>query len=123
VFGSGPTGIRGSGRNGPGVNGLSDKDRGGVFESQRAAQARLVPKKVETKLPEGSPVTPTGIDASALKKGIVSLPKDGAAGDLMTLIDDGEDCTLWFCVRGASASGPAHWAQVLLGPSFNGQSS
>ncbi|HEV8718242.1 MAG TPA: hypothetical protein VGX03_36170 [Candidatus Binatia bacterium] len=46
VFGSGPTGVRGSGRGGPGISGLSDKDRGGVFESQRTAQARLVPKKV-----------------------------------------------------------------------------
>jgi hypothetical protein len=123
VFGSGPTGVRGSGRDGPGISGLSDKDRGGVFESQRAAQARLVPKRIETRLPEGSPVNPTGINEAALERGIVSLPKNGAAGDLMALIDDGEDCTLWFCVRGSSSAGRARWAQVLLGPSFDGQSS
>ncbi|MBF6651163.1 hypothetical protein [Methylobacter sp. BlB1] len=122
VFGLGHVGVRGSSENGPGVSGRSDNDRGGIFESQRAAQARLVPKKVETRLPEGAPVNPTGINEAALEKGIVSLPKDGAAGDLMALIDDGEDCTLWFCVRGSGSKGPARWAQVLLGSPFDGQS-
>ncbi len=123
VFGLGPTGVRGRSDGGPGVNGVSNKDRGGVFESARVAQARLVPKHVETRLPEGSPVTPTGIHPSALERGVVSLPKNGAAGDLMTLIDDGEQCTLWFCVRGTSSAGPARWAQVLLGSAFDGQAS
>ncbi|MFZ7128488.1 MAG: hypothetical protein ACOWWM_20225 [Desulfobacterales bacterium] len=123
VFGSGPTGVRGSGAGGPGIHGLSDKDRGGVFETRRAAQVRLVPKRVETRLPEGSPVAPVGIDPGSLERGVVSLPKAGAAGDLMTLEDDAGDCTLWFCVRGAGPGGAARWAQVLLGPSFEGMAS
>ncbi len=123
VFGLGPTGVRGRGDPGPGVNGVSDKDRGGVFESERAAQARLVPQKVRTRLPEGSPITPTGIAPAALENGVVSLPKDGAAGDLMTLIDDGNLCTLWFCVRTGGSTGPARWAQVILGTQFDGQAS
>ncbi len=121
VFGAGPTGVRGEGQGGPGITGFSDKDRGGIFESQRAAQARLVPRRVETRFPEGSPVTPAAIAAPVLERGTVALPKNGAAGDLMALLDIGEDCTLWFCVRGASATGPARWAQVLLGPAFDGQ--
>ena len=123
VFGWGPTGVRGSGDGGPGISGRSDDDRGGVFESQKAAQVQLVPKKVGTRLPEGSPVTPTGIDPVALQNGVVSLPKRGAGGDLMTLIDDSDNCTLWFCVHSAGGAGPARWAQVLLGPPFDGQSS
>ena len=121
VFGLGTTGLRGRGLDGPGVDGRSRRDRGGVFAADRQAQVNLEPQLVRTKLPPGSPVTPRAISAGELERGIVSLPRDGRAGDLMTLIDDARSCTLWFCVRGIDGAGPASWAQVLLGPSFPGQ--
>jgi hypothetical protein len=121
VFGLGSTGIRGIGISGRGVLGKSDIDRGGVFTSEEAAQVQLIPKRIRTRLPEGSAVTPTGISGSALQQGVVSLPKSGQGGDLMALVDDSRICTLWFCVRSGDASSPARWAQVLTGPSFDGQ--
>ena len=128
VFGLGPTGVRGIGvsdattPSGPGVSGFSDKNRGGIFASQEEAQIQLTPRRVRTKLPPADPVTPTAIPLGALREGAVSLPKNGEAGDLMTLLDDARLCTLWFCLKGEDASGPAQWAQVLLGPSFPGRS-
>ncbi len=122
VFGLGRTGVQGHGIAGPGLIARSDQDRGGVFKSDLSAQIRLVPKKVGTRLPEASVVTPTGISEVALKSGVVSLPKVGQGGDLMTLIDDTRRCTLWFCVQDSSRGQPARWAQVLLGPDFDGQS-
>ena len=95
-----------------GVVGLATDDQ---------AQVNLVPRPVRTKLPEGSAVTPTAISPGELERGVVSLPRRGRPGDLMTLIDDARLCTLWFCVRGADEVGPARWAQVLLGPEFPGQ--
>jgi hypothetical protein len=62
------------------------------------------------------------IPLGALREGAASLPKNGQAGDLMTLLDDARLCTLWFCVQAEDSAGPAQWAQVLLGPSFPGQS-
>jgi len=122
VFGMGSTGVRGIGdAAGQGVSGSSDRGRGGVFASREIAQVRLLPKPVRTRFPEGSTVTPTGISPGAIEEGVVSLPKDGQAGDMMALVDDARMCTLWFCVRGADG-GPARWAQVLLGPAFDGQS-
>jgi hypothetical protein len=122
VFGLGATGVRARGDGGPGVHARSAADRGGVFAAERAAQVRLVPQRVRTRLPETTAVTPQGIAPGALASGVVSLPKAGEAGDLMTLIDDVGQCTLWFCVGGATGAGPARWAQVLLGPAFDGQS-
>ena len=55
-----------------------------------------------------------------LERGAVSLPRRGRPGDLMTLLDDSQACTLWFCIRGGDGAGPARWAQVLLGPEFPG---
>lgn len=121
VFGRGSTGVRGSGIAGHGVRGLSDTDRGGVFSSEEIAQIQLIPKSIRTRFPEGSSVTPLGVPTSALQQGVVSLPRSGQGGDLMALIDDSRTCTLWFCVRGADGSSPARWAQVLMGPSFDGQ--
>ena len=121
VFGLGDTGVRGHGLDGPGVAGSSKADRGGVFATDDQAQVNLVPRPVRTKLPEGSAVTPTAISSGELERGLVSLPRRGRPGDLMTLIDDAQLCTLWFCVRGADDGGPARWAQVLLGPEFPGQ--
>lgn len=121
VFGLGPTGVRSRGVGSAGVHARSDVDRGGVFEADHEAQVRLVPQRVRTRLAETTAVTPAGIASSALASGVVSLPKSGEVGDLMTLIDDAGHCILWFCVQDASGAGPARWAQVLLGPAFNGQ--
>ena len=122
VFGLGRTGMQGRGQGGPGLRARSDVDRGGVFDSDRSAQIQLVPQRVRTRLPETSTVSPTGISATALASGAVSLPKAGQGGDLMALVDDVGRCTLWFCVQDPSGGGPARWAQVLLGPVFDGQS-
>jgi hypothetical protein len=121
VFGRGPTGVRGIGISGHGIRGQSDTDRGGVFSSDEVAQMQLIPKRIETRFPEGTSVTPVGMSGSALQQGVVSLPKNGQGGDLMALVDDSRICTLWFCVRSGDASSPARWAQVLMGPSFDGQ--
>jgi hypothetical protein len=122
VHGHGPTGVRGVGVGGPGVNGASDTSRGGIFASQGVAQVQLTPFRVRTKLPAPGSVTPMAIPLGLLREGVASLPKDGQAGDLMSLLDDARLCTLWFCVRAHDGTGPAQWAQVLLGPSFPGQS-
>lgn len=120
VFGHGPIGVRGQGDgNGPGVHGVSlDAGRGGMFESARSAQVQLVPQEVRASFPNSVQVTPKEIP---VKRGEgVSLPKDGRGGDLLALMDDQRQCTLWFCVRGESG-GPAQWAQVLLGTSVDGR--
>jgi hypothetical protein len=121
VHGSGTVGVQGFGRGGPGIVGHSDRDRGGVFDSDKSAQVQLVPMKAPDRLPNGTPITPIGISAQNLERGDVALPKNGLAGDLLTLLDNGNDCTLWFCVRSALSGSPARWAQVPLGVSFDGQ--
>jgi hypothetical protein len=56
-----------------------------------------------------------------------TFPTDGKGGDLLVLMDDLRQCTLWFCVddRTTNPDGStilgALWAQVLLGPSFDGR--
>jgi hypothetical protein len=67
-------------------------------------------------------VSPTAIPLGFLKENSSLLPKTGQAGDLMTLLDDTRMCTLWFCVKGWDKVNAALWTQVLLGPSFPGQS-
>lgn len=120
VFGHGSTGVLGQGSNGPGVHGAADDDRGGMFESARSAQVQLVPQALRERIPNQVTVTPRALPAGSEP----ALPKDGRGGDLMVIEMDTEDqrreCTLWFCVQGVSA-GPARWAQVLMGPSFDGQ--
>ncbi|MEO8487143.1 MAG: hypothetical protein ABI585_12495 [Betaproteobacteria bacterium] len=122
VAGHGPTGVSGVGVGGPGVRGTSDSNRGGIFSSRAAPQVQLLPFRVRTVLPDPTPVNPTAISLGLLKEGVASLPKTGQAGDLMTLLDDTRMCTLWFCVKGWDKVDPAQWTQVLLGPSFPGQS-
>jgi len=122
VAGHGLTGVGGVGEGGPGVRGSSDKDRGGIFSSIAAPQLQLSPFRVKAKLPPPSPVSPTAIPLGFLKENASLLPKTGQAGDLMTLIDDTRMCTLWFCVKGWDKVNAALWTQVLLGPSFPGQS-
>lgn len=116
VFGHGSVGVRGQSDSGPGVHGIADSGRGGMFESVRSAQVQLVPQEVRAPFPLRVTVTPTAIPGGP--EG-VKLPKDGRAGDLLALMDDQKQCALWFCVSG-DGGGPAQWAPVLLGPSFEG---
>jgi hypothetical protein len=118
IFGHGPVGVRGQSDSGPGVHGIANSGRGGMSESVRSAQVQLVPQEVRAPFPNPVSVTPT---ATPTGREGVQLPKNGRAGDLLTLMDDQRQCTLWFCVKGESGAGPARWAQVLLGPSFDGQ--
>jgi hypothetical protein len=109
VYGAGRTGVKGSGFEG----------RGGVFQSERSAQVRLIPARRPQSREQAS-FTPTVIpDPGRLGP---ELPREGRVGDLMSTVDDDGQCSLWFCVReGTSGAGPARWAQVLLGPLFDGR--
>lgn len=121
VFGHGAIGVRGQGDLGPGVHGVGGgtESRGGQFESTRAAQVWLVPHETREAPPPTVPFNPQIIVVDR-ERG-VKLPKLGRGGDLLTLIDNQSACTLWFCVKAGTDSAPAYWAQVLLGPSFDGQ--
>jgi hypothetical protein len=110
------TGVFGGGQDG--VKGLGLAGRGGIFQSQRSAQVQLVPARGR-RMPERESFTPTIIAAPG-RQG-PELPKSGRAGDLMSVIDEQGDCTLWFCVKGETEGAPSRWAQALLGPSFEGQ--
>jgi hypothetical protein len=131
VFGHGVgTGVRGKSEqsngifgetvSGAGVYGFASetKGRAGVFQSERSAQVSLVPQNQPTQFSTPVAASPTVIPAG--REG-PRLPKDGRGGDLMTIADQQGQCTLWFCVKGEGPAGPALWAQILLGPSFNGQ--
>jgi hypothetical protein len=119
VFGHGPTGVRGQGDAGPGVHGvgMAGDSRGGQFESTRAAQVQLVPHDTREPSPPSASITPEAVIVSP-ERGM-RLPKDGRGGDLIAVMDDQRQCTLWFCVKG-SDSGAARWAQVLVGKPFEG---
>jgi hypothetical protein len=110
------TGVYGKGRDG--VKGAGTEGRGGVFESELSAQVQLIPAE-QPITKEQAEITPLAI-ANPGKLG-PNLPKNGHGGDLMSVIDQDRECTLWFCVRGSTSASPAHWAQVLLGPSFDGK--
>lgn len=124
-------GVSGKGASGPGVSGngfpgvlgiaADHSARGGEFESTRSAQLRLVPHRSEQRIRSQTPVTPIALSAGSEP----TLPKDGRGGDLLVVEMKSENnqptCTLWFCVQG-TASGPARWAQVLVGPAFDGTS-
>lgn len=122
IYGAGAMGVVGNGIT-AGVRGKSDeRGRGGVFESARSAQVQLVPHKLKQPIPNQTAVTVSAVPT----EGSPALPKDALGGDLMvieteTFRNELElDCTLWFCVRGRRGSQPARWAQVLVGPSFDG---
>ncbi|MCC6178667.1 MAG: hypothetical protein IT305_25455 [Chloroflexi bacterium] len=119
VFGHGPIGTRGQGDAGPGIHGvgMGNESRGGMFEAVRSAQVQLVPFNLGRQLPSPVTVTPQAIPAG--REGPL-LPRDGRGGDLMAVEDTARHCTLWFCTDGTDGSRPARWAQVLLGPSFDG---
>jgi hypothetical protein len=120
VFGRGPAaGVRGQSADGGGVHGVADNDgRGGVFQSRRAAQVRLVPQKASEAFLNPASVAPVEIPAG--REGI-QLSKDGQGGDLLAQMDGRKQCALWFCVRGSDGTSPVQWAQVLLGTAFDGR--
>jgi len=135
IIGSGAkngTGVVGSSDNGTGVLGQSSGDgvvgislpggggRGGVFESGHLAQVRLVPQALGVP-PFGTVATP--VEVIPVTRG-PALPIGGRGGDLMAVMDNLGQCTLWFCVE-ESPPAPvvtaAKWAQVLLGQAFDGR--
>ena len=109
------TGVYGTGRDG--VKGDGSEGRGGIFRSERSAQVRLIPAKRSTQDSEQTSFIPTVIADPGVSG--PKLPAEGRSGDLMGLVDDKGQCSLWFCVR--DNAGSARWAQVLLGPSFDGR--
>jgi hypothetical protein len=84
------TGVLGASGKGVGVHGRSLQGRGGKFESQQAAQVRLVP--VELLTPQGNLA--------------------GQAGDLLVTKKGAEPCNLWFCARGGIES-VAQWVRIV----------
>jgi hypothetical protein len=126
VYGEGAVGVRGNGRDNiggvffskdVGVLGFSlGADRGGAFESNSAAQIRLVLGNSGEKLPRAEPYS---VFALSFKV----LPKNGQTGDLFcTVMSDSDSIpngVLWFCVKGGDGFGDLPWwSQVLLGPVF-----
>ncbi|WP_424886846.1 hypothetical protein [Streptomyces sp. XH2] len=109
VFGEGSPGVMG--------NGLGNGN-GGMFESEKGAQLRLPPRRLGP-LGPSVPTTPQAVLVNERQHG-PKLPKNGQAGEFTTLDDPAGTCTLWFCVSGPGP-GPARWAQVLLGPPFDGR--
>ena len=117
VYGKGPRGVVGEtdrdvGEYLPpssynvGVYGLASNDtgRGGVFESKKSAQVKLVPqRRIVVEIGQNP-----------------RMPKDGEGGDLMCTVE-GDRSKLWFCVKSGTGDTPARWAQVLLGLPFDGQ--
>ena len=107
-------GVAGLSMIGPGVRGISEFDRGGLFQSGTAldlkvpnlapvAQIRLVPLRKE--------VNPFN--------GQAPLPKNGQVGDLLALVAANADgvsgsvCDLWFCVATRDrTNGIAQWGKV-----------
>ena len=107
VYGSGDIGVKGVSRSG----------RGGVFQSSsKAAQVGLSPV-IGPPLPTQVAHIPQVVDKPP-NQGL-KLPSNGRRGDLMAVSEGRSRCRLWFCVRGDGSRG-AKWAQVLLGPEFDG---
>jgi hypothetical protein len=112
------TGVRGESIRGDGVFGSSQDRRGGVFESGRSAQVQLMPQRL------GPLPRPTikSVKMIPTKSGSgPALPKNALGGDLMCVVDNQRQCTLWFCAIGSDGTSIAQWAQVLLGESFAGR--
>jgi hypothetical protein len=114
------TGVYGVGQDG--VKGFGIDGRGGVFVSKSSAQVRLVPAQGRLVLAAGHRVVEKeAFTPNRVTNPLPGLPMRGQAGDLMTLTDNLEQCTLWFCVQGGTDESKAIWAQILLGPTFDGQ--
>lgn len=116
VEGNSPTGVGVYGRSeeGTAVLGRSKFGRGGLFESERVAQVRLVPDRQATLTPQ--------------------LPKEGQVGDLKMIrntveVNDVEGtrvedrCSLWLCIPkpGEPDSDISdQWQEVRLGMTVTG---
>lgn len=119
-------GVSGSSIKGAGVYGESHTGRGGVFRSKNDAvpQLRLLPHlmRVPAKKPASPEMfIPEGFD-KLTEDGVGGLPKEGKGGDLLVTQNDGDFCTLWFCVQGRDTKHPAaQWSEVLLGTPILGR--
>jgi hypothetical protein len=118
-------GVSGSnqGGQGPGVRGISLRGRGGVFESVKhgdprlVAQIQLPPQKMDPPSTSTQDAKPREL----VKQELRDLPANGQSGDLLTTIDAAGSCTLWLCVQDNDGLRGARWSQVLLGQSFFGK--
>jgi hypothetical protein len=122
MFNTNPTtvGVRGQSDSGIGVHGVATGiGRGGVFHSKHSAQVQLAPYDLQSSLPAPTPIQAEAIPTE--RDSGPALPEKGQSGDLMAVLDDQRNCTLWFCVRGHDGKQVARWAQVLLGPAFDGR--
>jgi hypothetical protein len=77
VYGSGPTGVFGRG-DGPGIHGLANRDRGGIFESgergaEPIAQLRLVPLPPDTTVASRNVACPATFSSVRSSGGIRNL--------------------------------------------------
>ena len=107
-------GVSGTSDTGPGISGSSSKDNGGVFRSDSAAQLFLIPSPIGP-MNSASGITPQAINVQDRGP---KFPKNARGGQLMAVTDNKQGaCTLWFCVKDGP---PARWAQVLVGPEFDG---
>lgn len=118
VHGEGSTGsgVYGHSISAIGVAGVSKHGLGGQFQSADRGQIRLVPRRVEWG---------TG-DRGDYPK----LPSSGESGEMITVAHkvpfepdaEGEECSLWLCVRSSGILvGAALWAQVQLGSAIIGE--
>lgn len=116
---TGETGVYGKGKDG--IKGVGFEGRGGVFVSEHSAQVQLVPAKGRLVPAKGLPaVEQASFTPTRVTNPLPTLPRKGQGGDLMTVIDNLLQCTLWLCVQGVTDNSPAVWTQVLLGPTFVG---
>jgi hypothetical protein len=115
-FNSGVTAV-GAGP-GSGLYAVASGGRAAIFESlpsaalrgQVTAQVHLKPLQVGL----------SGTEISVVKTLLVSLPRLGQMGDLISVVLAGipgvtQAPSLWFCVQSGTADSPAHWAEILFG--------
>jgi hypothetical protein len=120
----GAVGVAGLAMTAPGIRGISEFDRGGVFQSSTGtdffgrpaapiAQIRLVPLRIQT---QGNPQK--DLNSPMPDPSPPSLPRAGQVGDILAVASVNSDhvarCELWFCVRTHGPSGSAVWAQIAL---------
>jgi hypothetical protein len=127
------SGVAGLSVKGPGLLGVSNADRGGLFISATSAypavgsQEREGPPVAQIRLfPHAMGVTQvptTGTPLESIIPSIVTAPsnlsKNGRVGDLLVTQDPATlVVALWLCVHSTGSPSPssAGWAQVLLGP-------
>jgi len=126
-----PAGVVGLAVEGPGIRGISEFDRGGIFQSATGithlpaggtqpsppiAQIRLVPFRLQQSenIEQGDRNPPAPVQLRP------KLPLSGNVGDLFALVAPNANnqpaCTLWFCLHtgGQHLPRPAQWAQVAL---------